>query len=688
MNKVLKQQYPFIIPIIIAIYLIILNVIDSPASLTRIDPEYLCLLNGLNVSILQFDNIGYTDLPGTPFLVLTGIFIRIIHLFSGKGAIVDDVILRPDFYIQDSSYLLILLTLLILIWGGIRIYKSTNNIFAVFVLQASLLFSPVTLSLQIRYNADRFLPVLVFIFAVFTIMFLYQSISSRKYALFSGIIIGIGFITKFNFVALTILPVFLFVSYKDWLIYGGSFIVSSFISFLPIIDKFQNVKRFITGLAENQGTYGQGGKQMFDLDVMFNNLKELPGLNQVFTFIIILSIVTILILIIRKKHNSETKKILFLIGFLMASAIEIVMVSKHFKNYYLAPVLGLSGLIFYLIWEAFFSRKKTVGFITGGVVLLIFVTISLSEVRKHVEITRSKLSARELTVKQFDEEISSSDYLLFEPAWISGPSQINGLLWGLNYVADRNDFTDTYVRQYPNVITYEGDSHPFKVFKTKDADIEKIFREGNTIYLFSTPGRNTQRVIREMERQAKQVNTEVKKDTVFVNETNNDILIKASFTTDTIISVTKLISFFNDMEGIPKYWKQNSVVSELSFSGNKSTRIMRGSKYSSSFEINPQDTLKGNILSLEISCKYFQEKIIPSIRMVIDITSEKGGRLWYPVYISDYSKTVSQWDDFKYKIYVPEKYGDANSLKVYFYSTIKMPFYIDDFEVEIKSQSL
>ncbi|VAW20170.1 hypothetical protein MNBD_BACTEROID01-312 [hydrothermal vent metagenome] len=43
----------------------------------------------------------------------------------------------------------------------------------------------VYLSLQIRYSADRLLPLLVFIFAVVTILYLYKSIGSRKYALYS-----------------------------------------------------------------------------------------------------------------------------------------------------------------------------------------------------------------------------------------------------------------------------------------------------------------------------------------------------------------------------------------------------------------------------------------------------------------------------------------------------------------------
>jgi len=665
------------------IYFILLTRIDSPASLTRIDPEYLCLLNGLNVSIFRFDNIGYTDLPGTPFLVLTGIFIRIIHLFCGKGSILDDVILRPDYYLQGASYLLILVTILAFIWGGIKIYRATGNWFALIVLQASFLLSPVTLSLQVRYNADRFLPLLVFVFAVYTLLYLVQSINSRKYALCSGIILGIGCITKFNFIALTILPVFLFVSFKDWLIYGVSFMGSSFLSFLPIIGKFQNVKRFITGLAQNQGPYGQGGKQMFNLEAMFHNLKEITALNEGFTILIILTVITLVLFLFRRKTREDRKKVWFLFGFLVASAIEIIMVSKHFKNYYLVPVLGFSGLVFYILWDCSFRRKKISGIGVGGMVLLLFIALSITKMTEHTKITRSKKEARIKTVTRYKEIIQPSDYLLFEPAWISGPSHINGLLFGISYVADKNDFTETYLKQYPNVLTYEGDDRPIKHFRTIDADIGQIFREGNRVYLFSTPGRNTHRVIKELERQAKKVNSRVITNTVFVNDANHDKIIKATFRQiDDSIAYTTTATL-NDMEKEYPNWKQNALTEEWAYSGSKSSKIQKGDKSSPVYRNDSLPQIAENLNSIVVSCMYFQPGTKNNTRLIVELINPDEERFWYPVFCIDYFKEVDNWAGFNYKMYVPKKFRTAEKLNVYFYNASKEAVYIDDFEVEI-----
>ena len=57
-----------------------------PFYASRIDPEYVYLINGLNCGIFKFPRIGHMDHPGTPFQFFTGICIRFIHLFFGKGS--------------------------------------------------------------------------------------------------------------------------------------------------------------------------------------------------------------------------------------------------------------------------------------------------------------------------------------------------------------------------------------------------------------------------------------------------------------------------------------------------------------------------------------------------------------------------------------------------------------------------
>lgn len=176
----IEKAIPYLIPILLGIIQIFQSYIDNPAFYTRVDPEYICLLNGLNVSVLKFNHIGYIDLPGVPFTILTGIFLQITHIFLGQGSIYTDVIARPELYLKSSSAFLMLMTTVILIWGGKKIYQKKNDILGVVILQSTFLLSGVCLHLPTRYMADRMLPIYVFIFAVYTILLLKEEISNRR----------------------------------------------------------------------------------------------------------------------------------------------------------------------------------------------------------------------------------------------------------------------------------------------------------------------------------------------------------------------------------------------------------------------------------------------------------------------------------------------------------------------------
>ena len=90
---------------------------NGPFYLTRIDPDYVYLLNGLNSGIFRFDRIGHVDHPGTPFQIFLGASIDLIHMFSGRGNVVEDVLTRPEFYMRNSSHILAIVFAFFLLWA-------------------------------------------------------------------------------------------------------------------------------------------------------------------------------------------------------------------------------------------------------------------------------------------------------------------------------------------------------------------------------------------------------------------------------------------------------------------------------------------------------------------------------------------------------------------------------------------
>lgn len=674
------------LPLLMVFYLLYLGAANGHFSLTGIDGEYVYLLNGLNISTLQFDNIGFTDHPGTPFLVLIGMFLRLAHLLFGQGNIIDDVIARPDFYIKVCSMFMLGLSTLVLIWGGKKILDETRSITALFFIQGTYFLSEIVLSMQLRLIVDRLLPLVAFIFSVYTVLFLYNKISEKKFAILSGLILGFGFIAKFSFVVLAFIPP-LILNRRNWIRYCWYFLIAAFLSFLPVIDKFGNAKKFILQLILNKGTYGVGERGILDADMLYSTLAKLYNFGENFVWFFALALVSIMVFLLRAKGKKENrKKAAFLVGFLIASILMGIMVSKNFKNYYLIPTLGVSGLVTFLALQ-FFSfyfrlNKLTRSLLAIAVFGFLFIPI-IGDLNVFKEVTEQKRQARLETKSFIDENIGTNNYWFLEPGWISGPFEANGLLWGISYVADKNDFTENYMNLNPKILTYEGDNKPIKHFRTKDAEIEKIFREETPVYMFTTQGLRTHLLQQELKNQAEALQLGVAFDTIFTNAANNDRIIKVSFQQLNDIVSFVSTTMFNDLENEYPYWKQNAISKELAFSGENSTKIKHGQKYSSTFELNTTNTIQGEINSINVQAKIFQEKRDTPFIMILEIVDKNGDKFGHTVFCSDYLNLQNEWEDFEYKIFVPKKYKYSKLIKLFFKNGDKKPVFIDDLRIVI-----
>ncbi len=195
-----NKKLIFIIPSLFVVWSLYLFHLYGPFYLSRIDPEYVYLLNGLNCSILDFVRIGHVDHPGTPFQLITGLFIRIVYWAAGHGTVVDDVISRPEFYLGWSSFLLTMLTAGVTLWIGKVVIRNGGNFIDVLILQSSVFLNVILIDLPARYIPDRILLVYTLILVGLCVKYFYEEkYTSRKFAVHSGILMGIGFITKFNF---------------------------------------------------------------------------------------------------------------------------------------------------------------------------------------------------------------------------------------------------------------------------------------------------------------------------------------------------------------------------------------------------------------------------------------------------------------------------------------------------------
>lgn len=526
-----KQLILLFFPILTVIWGLILNHISGPHFLSRTDPEYVYLLNGMNVALMEFDRIGHVDHPGTPFQLISGIFIRIIFWISGEGSLFEDVVSQPEKYLFWSSFFLNTITAYLIYWVSSLVYKNKGGIFSALLIPSSLFLFTVIIDLPNRYIPDRLLLIVILLFAGLYIKYRFTVIHTRKFAIWAGIIMALGITTKINFIPFIILPFFLITPRKGKLQYSISLIVATALFILPINHKLDTFWNFAVNLTTHGGLYGSGGKQVFNPATLWDNLVYIVFDNPFFVVLFFVAILFLILQLVRKDFPKTNKSdIYFLLGFLVVAIMSIVMVTKHYKNYYMIPILSVSGLVAYVLWNLVKGSK----FSNLFRYLLIFVEVLVFAHAMTIIIPgygqRIWQKQKDLRAGYFiQKHVTSEDYLLIEPTWMAGPMIENGLVYGFSYLNHRFLFYNAYEAVFPNnVLTYEGISQPYKYMRLLEAGDEWILKSGKNVFLLSSPGRNGEFLISDLYEKSNALGIKLKTETVYTDELKGYHILKIS----------------------------------------------------------------------------------------------------------------------------------------------------------------
>lgn len=502
----------------------------DPFYARTIDPEFPYLVNGLNCAQARFNFIGHFDHPGTPFQVFNGFVIKITHIITGKGNIAQDVFARPEFYMKTISAALFLIQAILILTVGLFGFRRKIPFWQIAILQAGFLFSSELIWLFIRVTPDRFFMIVGLIFILVYLKHGYENRSSRKFALWSGVVMALGFATKFNFLPLLVLPLLFINTNKNRLIYAGSGIVSFFIFIAPIINRFGDFRRFILGIFNHDGLYGGGDSNVLNVQKMMNSLGEIIRLNPDLLLLIIALIALIFIAIRERKEGMKEFAWLFA-GFLFIIAIQILMVSKHFKNYYLAPTIVFYGFIFFIV-SLFLSKiikKKNHLVIASSILPLLFIIYTLGKVIPDRNMISKQIVQSEKIRNFVDTNVSKKDYWFVEPTWEGAPFVENAIVYGISYCGHRLEYLPQLMAVNPNIITYEENNEVVKLWRCNVVSLDSVIATGKNIYIYSTPGRHAPVLLQMVRNAAGRNNFQLSVDTVFSDsETHNEIIrIKA-----------------------------------------------------------------------------------------------------------------------------------------------------------------
>lgn len=493
---------------------------------SRIDPEYPYLFNGLNCALGNFSNIGHVDHPGTPFQMITGLFLIILHFLFGNGELASDVASRPEFYLTGSALVMAILASFVSWIVTKKIYQTTNNLVISLILGSSLLLYNVALNLSKRYMPDFMLLVIVLALTIPFIQYLInEKYSAAKFSIYSGILIGIGVIVKVNFVPIAIIPFILVEKIKNKLIYVGAFMVSGFINFLPIIKKHAAVRHFLTKISTHDGLYGKGNEQFLNINHVYVNFKLFASHN-IWYIIIFLLATTFLInnFIKLKKSIFADKSSRFLLGYILASLAGLLLTLKHYKEYYFGPYFALSIITFAFLLiklQTFPSYAKYLKYIVS-LFLILYLGNVIHSAYGMVKNSKSTTFEKQNFDKRIRPIIESDGYKIMEPSWHFNGTVFEGVLYGLSYVASRNVYYNDFIQAYPDLISWEDENKPLKYSRMLPVLTSKLFYSGKQIQLYcGSHSYKTQQIITFLNSEATKRGINFKYDTIFSDSKNH-----------------------------------------------------------------------------------------------------------------------------------------------------------------------
>jgi hypothetical protein len=518
-----------IIPFLVVTWGIFIFLFFDPFYSKSSDPEFPYLINGLNCALLHFNRIGHIDHPGTPFQLFNGIVIRITHLFSGKGDISKDVFSRPEYYLNAISLSMLFVQVILTLAIGTIGLKRKIPFLQIAILQSSCFFNEVLSWLLSRVNPDRFFIIVFLIFILIYLKHGYQNRSMVKFSFWSGVVMALGFATKFNFLPLLILPLLFIDTNKNRLIYVGSGFASFLIFVAPIIDKFKYYRHFITAIFQHDGAHGNGAERVFNLQKMINNTAEIFRINP--GIYVLLSVLILLLLFsIRYRRNEAYKRYAFLfIGFITIIAIQIIMVSKHYANYYLVPLFAVYGFMFFVISQYISKLLKNAGQIILAccILPLLFLLLTVMKVKDEAEVISKMIGNREKSRLYVEKNISKEDFWFVEPTWESGPYVENALVYGMCYCGHRKDYLPQLMAVNPNVITYEGNKDLVKLWRCLAVSLDSVMATGKNINVYSTPGRNADVLIQMLQEAAVRNSVILQLDTIYNDTETREKIVRA-----------------------------------------------------------------------------------------------------------------------------------------------------------------
>lgn len=233
-----KKLYVLVIPVIF----LLAGLVFSRAKFSN-DPEYVNLLNGLNIATMHSSE--HTVEPGTTIQIFSALASRAIHLFdiNEKKDLQTHVLQNPEIFISAIIYIMIFIVALTIWLSGYFVLKYSHNIWFSLSVQLGLPLSSLSVeNIWTKISSDSFNTVAALLLMILIIKFLFNNKDNRVlFPVLFGIIIGFGTACSFTFLPLLVLPLLLLRNYRHYFIYIISLVVTFILFTIPATTNYSKM---------------------------------------------------------------------------------------------------------------------------------------------------------------------------------------------------------------------------------------------------------------------------------------------------------------------------------------------------------------------------------------------------------------------------------------------------------------
>ncbi len=447
-----------------------------------IDPDFVYLINGLNVFQGDFNSIIHVDHPGTPLQMLIGGMIAIIGTLRGAENIALDVVSKPQIYIKTIILFIATLNSIVLYFIGLRYHKHNSNLFQSLLIQLSVLFSATVLFSYTKLYTETLLPLGTLLLILCSIEFVWGKMKSLHFTILSGIIIGIFIAVKITFIPLIFLPFILINKWYHKIFFVLTSVALFTLSVLPIISKLTFFKEFLVTIATHDGLYGQGPEAKIDAFQILHNIWNLLNMEYSFTIVFLALCISIIVLAFKQKMQIfKDKEVKLIFAIISCFIIQLIIVSKHAGIRYMIPSLVLSMFAITIILSKL-KVKRIFLYILLSIVLAFGIMENIKKFSKYY----NTIKTQSITYDFINSNITKNDAVLVvsSESWFGSPFVAHSLMFGKLYCMNQGAKYASILKQsYPKFYFWTHHNQQYSNWENNLLP-DQILNTEKSIYLY------------------------------------------------------------------------------------------------------------------------------------------------------------------------------------------------------------